>query len=613
MGRTKDEFLRMRVLQGVVLLIFVIILVRLFNIQVLSSRYKGLADGNILRREVLYPPRGEVYDRNGEYLVQSRECYDLMLIYREIDRSKLDSVRLCQITGLSPTKLTRALNNARMRPRAPYLVTNYVSSEEKLLFDEASFNGFYTVYRTVRQYPRSVGGNLLGYVSEVNASILERRPEYQAGEYIGMYGVESAFEDYLRGHKGVKMTKVDSHGAIMGSYMDGIYDTLPEQGQYIVSTIDARLQLFGEQLLAGKVGAAVAIEPSTGEILMMVSSPSYNPDDLVGRERGNNYMKLLNNLRRPLYNRAVTARYPPGSTFKLVQGLIGLQEGVLKPSQCYTCTGGFRYGNRILGCHPHSATTSLHDAVAWSCNTYFCQVYRNILENPTYGGIRGSFDKWREYVLSFGFGRKLESDFLNEGGGYVPDVAFYDKRYRGTWNAFTVISLSIGQGELGCTPLQMANLAAILANRGHYYIPHIVKEIEGIDSLDRRFYEPQYTMVDAEHFTTIVDGMWASVNDTGSEWRNNAYVEGLDICGKTGTAENPHGKDHSTFLSFAPRDNPQIAISVYVENGGFGAVTARPIASLLEEFYLTDTISRPTLLKQVLDMEIKYPVYEPKE
>ncbi len=609
MSRTRDEFVRMRVLQGVVFLILAVIIIRLFNLQVLSSTYKGLADGNVLRREVLYPARGEVYDRRGEYLVQSRECYDLMVIYREIDRKHLDSVRLCEILNLSPVRLTRALNNARSMPRAPYLITNYISAEEKLLFDESQFRGFFTVYRTVRQYPRSIGGNLLGYVSEVNQTILDRNPEYRVGEYIGMYGLESAFEKYLRGVKGVAITKVDTHGAIKGSYMEGIYDTLPQQGQYIVSTIDARLQRFGEELMEGKVGAAVAIEPSTGEILMMVSSPSYDPDDLVGRERGNNYMKLLNNPRRPLYNRAVTSRYPPGSTFKLVQGLIGMQEGTLVPSQTCLCNGGFHYGNRVLGCHEHSALTDLRKAVAWSCNTYFCYAYRDILDNPAYGGVKKSFDVWRDYVLSFGFGRKLGSDFINEGSGYVPDVAFYDRRYRGSWNSLTVISLAIGQGELGCTPLQMANVAAILANRGHYYIPHIVKRIEGVDSLDARFYEPQYTKVDAKHFDPIIEGMWASVNDTG-EYHNNAYVEGLDICGKTGTAENPHGRDHSTFLSFAPRENPQIAISVYVENGGFGATVARPIASLIEEYYLRDTISRPALLKQIKEMQINYPAYE---
>ena len=605
MGRSTEEQVRMRVLQGVVLVVFITIIVKLFTLQVLDNRFKELADGNVIRREVLYPPRGEVYDRNGEYLVQSRECYDLMVIYHDIERETLDSARLCQITGLSPQKLTRVLNNARMRPRAPQLVTNYVSSEEKLLFDECNFRGFYTVYRTIRQYPRNIGGNLLGYVSEVNASIMERKPEYKAGEYIGMYGVESAYEDILRGTKGARITKVDSHGALQGEYMDGIYDTLPMQGQYIISTIDARLQRFGEELMEGKVGAAVAIEPSTGEILMMVSSPSYDPDDLVGRERGNNYMKLLKNTRQPLFNRSVTAKYPPGSTFKLLQGLIGLQEGVLKPWQVYDCHGGYRYGSHILGCHEHPKSTNLRQAVARSCNTYFCNVYRNILSNPKYGGTNEAFNAWYDYVLSFGFGRKLGSDFLNEGSGYVPTSEFYDRAYRNSWNPLTVISLSIGQGELGCTPLQMANFAAIIANRGYYYIPHIVKEIEGQESLDSRFYEKQYVKVDTKHFETIIDGMWDGVNLTP----NNATIPGYDVCGKTGTAQNPQGRDHSTFLSFSPRENPRIAVSVYVENGGFGATIARPIASLIQELYLTDTISRPEILKSVKSMKINYPHY----
>ncbi len=607
MGRSRSEFVRMRILQGIVLLVFIIIIIRLFNIQVVDSRYKGLAEGNVLRREILYPPRGEVFDRNGEYLVQSRECYDLMVIYREIHRASLDTATMCRILNLSPAKLTRALNDARMSPRAPRMITNFISNEEKLRFDECNFGGFYMVYRTAREYPRQVGGNLLGYVSEVSPKILESNPEYRAGEYIGMYGVESAYEEDLRGTKGVKVSMVDTHGAIHGSYMDGIFDTLPEQGRYLISTIDARLQRFGEELMAGKVGAAVAIEPSTGEILMMVSSPSYDPDNLVGRERGNNYMDLLNDKRRPLFNRAVTARYPPGSIFKMVQGLIGLQEGVLRTSQTYNCHGGFHYGNRVMKCHAHPAHTTLRDAVAWSCNTYFCNVYRNILDNGKGANVKENFDIWRDYVTSFGFGRKLGSDFLNEGSGYVPDVEFYDRRYRGSWNALTVISLSIGQGELGCTPLQMANLAAIIANRGYYYKPHIVKQVEGRDSMDRSFYERQYTKVDSVNFEPIVEGMWHGINATKT---SRAYLPGWDVCGKTGTAENPHGRDHSTFMTFAPRDNPKIALSVYVENGGFGATIALPIASLIEELYLTDTIQRPELVKYVKNMKINYPNYE---
>lgn len=604
-----EGFRRMRTLQGVVIFIFLVLVGRLAYLQLFDTRYTELAKANVLRHVVQYPPRGEVFDRNGEYLVQSRECYDLMVIYREIDRQGFDTARLCEVVGITPEKLRRELANARMRPRAPRVVTNYLSKEEKLRFDECNFRGFYTVYRTVRSYPRKIGGNLLGYVGEVTADMIKRYPSYKAGDYVGMSGVESAYEPLLKGEKGVKIQEIDTHGAIKGSYMNGRYDSLPVAGKYIVSTIDARLQLLGEELMRGKVGAAVAIEPSTGEILMMVSSPSYDPDELVGRQRGNNYMKMLYNKRHPLFNRAVKAKYPPGSTFKLVQGLIGLQEGVLRPSDLHSCHMGYQAGRLKMGCHSHASPLDLRFAVATSCNAYFCYVFRDILDNPRYGGVKEGFDVWRKYVESFGFGRKLGSDFLDEGVGYVPDRSFYDRAYRGSWNSLTVLSLSIGQGELGCTPLQLANLAAIVANRGYYYIPHIVKRIEGQDSLDRRFYERHYTMVDPKYFEPIVDGMWRGVNRPGgTSWR--AQLEGLDVCGKTGTAQNPHGRDHSTFLSFAPKDNPKIAISVYVENGGFGATIALPIASLLEEYYLTDTIRRPELVEYVKNMQIHYPAYD---
>lgn len=602
-----DDFRRMRTLQFVVLLIFSVIGLRLFYLQILDTKYKRLAEGNALRHEVQYPPRGEVFDRNGEYLVKSKECYDLMVVWREMDRAGFDTMRMCSILNLSKKRLMRKLADARMSPRKACLVTNFVSKEDKLRFDACNFKGFFTVYRTVREYPRKVGGNLLGYVGEVNQRDIDRDDYYRMGDYIGKSGVESAYEEILRGTKGVKITEVDTHGATKGSYMEGRLDTLPEAGKYIVCTIDARLQKFCEELMEGKVGAAVAIEPSTGEILMMVSSPTYDPDELVGRERGNHYMQMLGNKRRPLFNRAVSAKYPPGSTFKLVQGLIGMQEGVLTPANAYPCHGGYSYGSKKMKCHPHPSPLDLRNAVANSCNAYFCYVLRNVLDNPRYGSVKEGFDVWEEYVKSFGFGRKLDSDFNGEGNGYVPDRAFYDKRYRGSWNSLTVISLSIGQGELGCTPLQMANLAAIIANRGYYYIPHIVKRIEGRDSIDRRFYERHYTKVDSEHFEPIAEGMWRGVHVAGTS--RMAYLPGQDVCGKTGTAQNPHGRDHSTFLSFAPKDNPKIAISVYVENGGFGASAALPIASLLEEFYLTDTITRPELVERVKQMQIYYPSY----
>ena len=605
--RNSESFMRMRTLQVIVLLIFALIVGRLAYIQLFDSRYDDLARANVLRHVVQYPPRGEVFDRNGEYLVQSRECYDLMVISSEIGKQGFDTARMCDVLGLSRARLERELANARMRPRAPRLIMNYISKEDKLRFDECNFRGFYTVYRTVRRYPREVGGNLLGYVSEVNPDYLKRNPEYKTGDYVGMNGVESAYEPQLRGRKGVRIQKIDTHGAIKGSYMNGRYDSVPEPGRYLVSTIDARLQLLGEELMRGKVGAAVAIEPSTGEILMMVSSPTFDPDEMVGRHRGNNYMKMLYNKRQPMFNRAVKAKYPPGSTFKLVQGLIGLQEGVLTPADRYSCNGGFRYGHRMMKCHAHASPLDLRGAVANSCNAYFCYVLRNILENRRYEDVEHGFDMWKTYVNSLGFGRKLESDFLDEGAGYVPSSEYYDRVYHGSWNALTVISLSIGQGELGCTPLQMANFAAILANRGYYYIPHIVKRIEGRDSIDRRFYEKQYTMIDPKHFEPIVEGMWRGVNVGGTS--TVARLDGWDVCGKTGTAQNPQGRDHSTFLSFAPKDNPRIAISVYVENGGFGATIALPIASLVEEYYLTDTITRPWLVDRVKNMQIYYPSY----
>ncbi len=603
-----EEVLRARTLQVIVLLIFTTLVGRVAYIQLFDSRYDAMAEANVSRRVIQYPARGEVYDRTGEFLVQSRECYDLMLIARELPKDGFDTTLLSQIVGLPIERLQRQIAVARRTPRAPYLVAEYINKEDKLRLEEQQFIGFYTQARTVRQYPRKIGGNLLGYLSEVNSDMLKRYTSYRTGDYVGISGVESAYEPYLRGENGVKVLERDTHGAIKGSYMDGAMDSLPKSGKYIVSTISARLQLLGEELMRGKVGAAVAIEPSTGEILMMVSSPSYDPDLLVGRERGNNYMDMLYNTRRPLFNRSVKSRYPPGSTFKLVQGLIGLQEGVLRPHYRYGCQMGYHSGRMSIGCHEHRTPANLSYAVATSCNSYFCHVFRNILDNPKYGGVKDGFDVWRDYVLSFGFGRKLGSDFLDEGNGYVPDREFYDKRYRGSWNSLTPISLSIGQGELGCTPLQLANLAAIIANRGYYYIPHIVRDIEGEDEIDARFRERHYTMVDSVHFEPIIQGMWRSVNGDGSS--TGARLEGWDVCGKTGTAQNPHGKDHSTFISFAPRQNPRIAISVYVENGGWGSTVAVPIASLLEEYYLTDTIQRPALLQYIKDMKINYPNYD---
>ncbi|MBQ1990362.1 MAG: penicillin-binding protein 2, partial [Rikenellaceae bacterium] len=489
MSDQRDSLMRVRTLQVIVLIIVGAIVGRLFYIQLIDDRYKDMAANNALRHVVQYPPRGEVRDRNGEFIVQSREAYDLMVIAREIPKEGFDTMRMCRVLGMEKSELIKQLTRAKSRSRVPMMITNQLSKEVKLRFDECNFRGFYTVYRTIRSYPRRIGGNLMGYVGEINAEQLRKRPEYRAGDYIGISGLESAYEEVLRGKKGVKINEIDNHGVIKGSFRDGMYDSLPIPGRSLVCTIDAELQELAEELMEGKVGSVVAIEPSTGEILLMVSSPTYDPNELVGKNLRLNYNKLLKNPHRPLYNRAVSSHYPPGSTFKLVQGLIGLQEGVLKPSDRYPCNGGYTYAKgRKMKCHPHPSPLELRPAVANSCNAYFCYVFRDIIENRKYENVKEGLDVWADYVRSFGFGRTLDSDFANETRGRVPTSEYYNKVYHNSWKAQTIISLSIGQGELGCTPLQMANLAAIIANRGHYYIPHIVRSVEGVDSLEQRFY-----------------------------------------------------------------------------------------------------------------------------
>lgn len=566
----------------------------------------------MLRYEVQYPPRGEIYDRNGEFLAQSVASYDLMVIPRNIPKGGFDTVALAKIADVSVEYLRKELKEAKSYSSSrASVVVRQMSTEAKLLFDEGGFDGFYTLFHTQRSYPRKIAGNLLGYIGQVNDDIIERNPYYARGDYIGYSGIESAYEETLRGEKGEKISEVDVSGAIKGPYQDGQYDRMAVAGTPITTTIDASLQEFAEELMNGKVGSIIAIEPSTGEILLMVSSPTYDPDRLRGRDRGNNYVEMLNNPRQPLFNRAVMSSYPPGSTFKLVNGLIGLQEGVVTPSRQYSCQQGYHVG-RGVKCHDHESPLDLREAVANSCNAYFCHVFRNILDNPKRGGVcEGGYQNWEEYVRSFGFGSKLGSDFASERGGFVPSAEFYDDYYP-KWNSLTVISMAIGQGELGCSPLQMANLAATIANRGYYYIPHVVKHIEGRDSIDSRFYNRHYTKVEERYYEPIIDGMWGTVHrKIGSA--NVAYVEGLNICGKTGTAQNPHGKDHSTFLAFAPRHNPQIAISVYVENGGFGSTVAAPIASLLIEKYITGEVSRPELVTYIKQMKIAYPNYEKRK
>jgi penicillin-binding protein 2 len=471
------------------------------------------------------------------------------------------------------------------------------------------FPGFKGQARSIRQYPYNAGGNLLGYVSEVDAAFIKKHPdEYKSGDYAGKTGIEAARENDLKGEKGYTIYLRNSHNRIESRYRDGELDKEATPGKDITTTIDAELQNYGQLLMQNKVGSLVAIEPSTGEILTLVSSPGIDVDMLA--DIGKHYSDIASNPYRPMFNRAVQASYPPGSVFKLVNGLIGLQEGVLTPSTQYGCQMGYHFGRNKLGCHAHPSPLDLERSIMMSCNAYYCYVLRDILENKKYGSIDEAMDKWNEYVKSFGFGRKLGSDFPSELGGTIPDSKYYNKVYRkGGWKATTVISISIGQGEIGCTPLHLANLCATIANRGHYYIPHMIKGTDDI-KIDEKYYERQYTMVDTTHFPKVINGMWRAVNSGyGSGGTASiAAVPGLDICGKTGTAQNPRGADNSVFICFAPKDNPKIAVAAYVENGGFGATWAAPIASLLVEKYLNEEISRKDLEKRMIEGNLMHRV-----
>lgn len=573
-----------------------ILIARIFYIQIVDDRYKIDASNNSMVYDIIYPTRGVIYDRNGKIIVGNKVAYDILVTPKEV--KEFDTLLLAGVLDVEPDfirgKMAEYRKNRRRIGYQSVIMMKQLSSEKYMKFSEIQykFPGFKGQVRSIRDYPFNAGGNLLGYVSEVDQAYLDRHPgEYRSGDYAGKTGLEAARETDLRGEKGYHIYLRDSHNQIQTRYKDGEMDKEAIPGKDIVTTIDADLQQYGQQLMQNKVGSLVAIEPSTGEILTMVSSPGIDVEMLA--DIGKHYKEIVSDPHKPMFNRAVQAPYPPGSVFKLVNGLIGLEEGVLKPEYTYPCNKGYYFGKHKLGCHAHRSPLDLEDAIMMSCNGYFCYVMRNILENRKYGSQAEALDKWHDYVSSFGFGHKLGSDFPAELGGTIPTSAYYNKVYgKGGWKFTTVISISIGQGEIGVTPLQIANMCATVANRGYYYIPHIVKDSDSL-KIDDKFRERQYTMVDTTNFKKVIKGMWKAVNSGfGSGGTASiAAVKGLDICGKTGTAQNPRGADNSVFICFAPMDNPKIAVAAYVENAGFGATWSAPIASLLVEKYLTGTIS----------------------
>ena len=603
----KDRYAnRKYILMALVVITAAILIIRLFYIQIVDKTYRVSAANNALRSITQYPARGLIYDRNGDLIVYNQAAYDLLVI--PIQTSAFDTTRFNSILGITIEDFRGRMKAAmKYSRRAPSVFMKMISSETYGTLQEElyKFPGFYVQARTLRKYTAPVGAHLLGYVGEVDDKLIARNKYYRSGDYIGTSGIEKTYEEQLRGRKGVNILLVDVHNNVKGSYADGRFDTTAIPGTNLWSTIDLELQEYGEKLMVNKTGSIVAIEPSTGEILALVSSPSYDPSLLVGRIRSDNFARLQADTVKPLFDRALMASYPPGSTFKIMNGLIGLQEGVIASSTLFGCSNGYHAGPITVGCHTHPSPNDLPNAVRMSCNAWFCNAFRRILEDPKYSSVGESFDHWRNYLVACGFGNKLGIDLPNELSGFIPARSYYDRYYgKDRWKALTVISLAIGQGEIGATPLQMANMAAVIANRGSFYIPHVIKKI-GNDGTPAPLYTQKYiTGISPENFEPIVEGMEGAVNGGPGSTARGAKLDSIIICGKTGTAQNPHGKDHSIFVAFAPKDNPKIAIAVYVENAGFGSTFAAPIASLLIEKYLTDNVKRKYLEDYVLKLVI---------
>jgi penicillin-binding protein 2 len=577
-----------------IILVGLVFMIRLFHIQIIDKSYKQYALNNAQSVRVIFPARGLIYDRNGKIMVYNKAAYDIMVTPRLLE--PFDTTELCSILKITRESARERLRSARSySTRVPSVFMKQVSYENAALLQEKmyQFPGFYVQTRTLREYARPIASHALGYVGEVDQAILDSNSYYQLGDYIGVSGVEKAYEEYLRGEKGKTVFLKDVHNQTVESYQEGRLDVTVEVGKNLTTTLDMDLQEYGEKLMAPYLGSVVAIEPSTGEVLALVSAPTYPPDLLVGRNLGAEFSTLAADTLNPLFNRALMAQYPPGSTFKTMMGLIGLQEQVISKKTEFYCYYGFYVGNIHTACHLHESPLNLVEAVQNSCNTYFINVLKNILQDVKFSSTAEAYNNWRNHLLSMGFNKPLGIELTNELTGNIPTPDYFNRIYgENHWNYLTIRSLAIGQGELLVTPIQMANMTATLANRGYYITPHLVREIEGGVQIDEKYREKHFTSIDTSSYGPIVDGMELVVNGGPGSTARNAKIEGITVCGKTGTAENPHGNDHSIFIAFAPKENPKIAIAVYVENQGFGTTYAAPIASLMIEKYLTGEIKR---------------------
>ncbi|MCF8297920.1 MAG: penicillin-binding protein 2 [Saprospiraceae bacterium] len=600
----KNPFVdRKYVIWAIFVSIGLIFIIRLFYIQVVDDSYKTSAANNSRREITIYPARGLIYDRDGELLVYNEATYDLMVTPNQIKKNDSNITELCEIIGIGIDEYNERLKKAKKYSgRKPSIFEKQLSKvtagylQEKLY----KFSGFYLQPRTLRNYPNPIAAHILGFIGEVNQTIIDNNNYYKSGDYIGVSGLEKSYEEALRGIKGKKIILVDNYNREKGSFQKGQYDVPAEAGKDLVSSISVALQQYGEKLMQNKKGSIVAIEPSTGEILAFISAPSYDPNLLVGRIRSENYVRLLKDPLKPLFDRALMAQYPPGSIFKIVQALIGMEMKVINPNTGFVCN------KSLVGCHNHPNASNVAQAIQYSCNPYFYQVYRKIIQQ---GKVKNNFKdsrlglaEWHKQAVSFGLGQRLGIDLPSCRPGVIPDVTFYDKWYgKNRWAFSTIYSNSIGQGEVEVVPLQMANLASIFANRGFYYVPHLIKAVGNSKKIDEKFTTKNYTTVSSNYFEIVAEAMSAVVNQEGGTARR-ARINGIEVCGKTGTAQNL-GEDHSVFIAFAPKENPKIAIAVYVENSGFGGTWAAPIASLMIEKYINDSIQNPLKEQTILEAD----------
>ncbi len=594
------------VIGGVAIAIVLVYIIRLFTLQIMSDDYKKNADSNAFLKRIEYPSRGAISDRHGKLMVYNQPAYDIMVVMNE-ESGRLDTMEFCQTLGITKEYFIKRMNDIKDRSKNPgysrytqQLFMSQLSDKEFSVFQEKMFRfpGFYVQKRSIRQYTYPYAAHILGDVAEVSPADIEEDDYYLAGDYIGKLGIERSYEKQLRGEKGVQILLRDAHGRIQGKYQNGKFDRKPVAGKDLTLSIDIDLQALGERLMEGKIGSIVAIEPSTGEVLCMVSSPTYDPRRVVGRHRGKMHHLLSQNPWRPLLNRSIMGQYPPGSTFKTTQALTYMTEGIITPGTAFPCHHGFSYRGLHVGCHGHSSPIALVDALSTSCNGYFCWgLYYMIGNRRKYGNVQTAMDTWRDYMVSMGFGYKLGIDLPGEKRGLIPNAQFYDKAYKRSWNGLTVISISIGQGEVNLTPLQIANLGATIANRGYYYTPHVVRKVKD-EPLDTTFTHRHVTKASRRSYDYVVAGMRSSALKGTCRMLGRYDFE---ACGKTGTAQN-RGQDHSVFMGFAPMSNPKIAIAVYVENGGWGADYGVPIGGLMMEQYLKGKLS-PASEKMAADFQ----------